>query len=117
MFQNFNELQEIAAQNRIAVDCCTSTGGWSVQAYRSDTRAFVELTGPRDSDTRQAELSIDQFNSLKDAASWEANDAISADDVALTKAAIAWVEGHESLQWQRRGRGSHSSKMIALSAP
>lgn len=110
MFETFSEIKEIAALDRRAVCGSCAYGGLEIEAYRGDSKAFVEVSNG--TTARQAELTIDQFKDLSHKCDWAVCGAASADDVRITVAAFTWLEGENNLIWQRR-RGKTDGMMPA----
>ena len=115
MFALFSELQQIAKQGRKAVCSYTALGGYEIEAYRDDDRAFIEVQNG--SDVRQAEITIVQFKALSAACDWDVCGAQSADDAEIMEAAVRWLDTvSDGLTWQKRGRGKAKNSLVQTEA-
>ena len=114
MFNTYLQVQEIRKSNRKAVCAAVCLNGYHVEAYRDDTRAFVEVT--KDGKERIAEIDLSEFDELSQRTELVNIGAYSNTDANIIYECFKFLDDYaDRLQWQRK-RANNSGRMCVACA-
>ena len=112
MFNTYLQVQEIRKSNRKAVCAMVCLNGYHVEAYRDDTRAFVEVT--KDGKERIAEIDLSEFDELSRRTELVNIGACDRADANIIYECFKFLDDYaDRLQWQRKMANNTNKLCVA----